>query len=80
LFRADEFVDSSLLLTSHLEQAEDCFELARLISDPHAARILRSAAGRHFEQASELELTEGSPSIAPEAGVPPAPCAHEHPR
>jgi hypothetical protein len=50
----------------HLEQAEDCLELARLMSDPHAARILRSAAGRHFEQASELELTVGSPSISPE--------------
>ena len=44
-----------------------CLELARLMSDPHAARILRSAAGRHFEQASELEkLTVTSPSIAPE--------------
>ena len=51
----------------HREQAEDCLELARLMSDPHAARILRSAAARHFEQASELEkLTVGSPSIAPE--------------
>jgi hypothetical protein len=50
----------------HLDQAEECLELARLISDPHAARILRSAAERHFEQASELELTVGSPSIAPE--------------
>jgi hypothetical protein len=50
----------------HLEQAEDCLELARLMSDPHAARILRFAAGRHFEQASELEFTVGSPSIAPE--------------
>src|ERR1700730_19052336 len=51
----------------HRDQAEDCLELARLMSDPHAARILRSAAGRHFEQASELEkLTVGSPSIAPD--------------
>ena len=51
----------------HRERAEDCLELARLMIDPHAARILRSAAGRHFEQASELEkLTVGSPSIAPE--------------
>jgi hypothetical protein len=56
----------------HLEQAEDCLELARLMSDPHAARILRFAAGRHFEQASEIE---GSPSIAPEADLRPAPCA-----
>jgi hypothetical protein len=51
----------------HLEQAENCLELARLMSDPHSARILRSAAGRHFEQTSELEkLTVGFPSIAPE--------------
>jgi hypothetical protein len=50
----------------HLKQAEDCLELARLMSDPHAAHILRSAAEQHFEQASELELTVGSPSIAPE--------------
>jgi hypothetical protein len=51
----------------HRDQAEDCLELARLMSDPHAARILRSAAGRYFEQASELEkLTAGFPSIAPE--------------
>jgi hypothetical protein len=51
----------------HRDQAEHCLELARLMSDPHAARILRSAAGRHFEQASELEkLMVGSPSIAPE--------------
>jgi hypothetical protein len=51
----------------HRDQAEDCLELARLMSDPHAACILRSAAGRHFEQASKLEkLTVGSPSIAPE--------------
>jgi hypothetical protein len=51
----------------HLEQAEHCLELARLMSDPHSAHILRSAAGRHFEQASELEkLTVSSPSIAPE--------------
>jgi hypothetical protein len=49
------------------EQAEGCLELARFMSDPHAARILRSAAARHFEQTSELEkLTVDSPSIAPE--------------
>jgi hypothetical protein len=41
--------------------------MARYMSDPHAARILRSAAARHFEQASELEkLTGPSPSIIPE--------------
>jgi hypothetical protein len=51
----------------HLQQAEHCLELARLMSDPHSAHILRSAAGRHFEQASELEkLTVTSPSIAPD--------------
>jgi hypothetical protein len=49
----------------HLEQAEDCLELARLMSDPHAARILRSAAERHFEQASELELTAAPPRSLP---------------
>jgi hypothetical protein len=48
----------------HLEQAEVCLELARLMSDPHAAHILRSAAERHFEQVSEMER---SPSIAPGA-------------
>ena len=46
---------------SHREQAEDCLELARLMSDPHAARILRSADERHFEQASELEVDGGFP-------------------
>jgi hypothetical protein len=51
----------------HLQQAEHCLELARLMSDPHSAHILRSAAGRHFEQASELEkLKVTSPSIAPD--------------
>jgi hypothetical protein len=50
----------------HLEQAEDCLELARLMSDPHSAPILRSAAGRHFERACEFELTVASPSIAPQ--------------
>jgi hypothetical protein len=51
----------------HRDQAEDCLELARLMSDPHAASILLTAAGRYFEQASEVEkLTAGSPSIAPE--------------
>jgi hypothetical protein len=50
----------------HREQAEDCLELARLMSDPHAASILRSAAARHFEQASELEkLTVDSPRSLP---------------
>jgi hypothetical protein len=32
------------------------------MSDLHAAHILRSAAERHFGQASEMEI---SPSIAP---------------
>jgi hypothetical protein len=50
----------------HREQAEECLEMARHMTDPHAARILRSAAARHFEKAFELEkLTVGSPSIVP---------------
>jgi hypothetical protein len=39
----------------HREEAQTCLELARLMIDPHAARILREAAAQHMAQATELE-------------------------
>jgi hypothetical protein len=39
----------------HRERAELCLEIAGHMSDRQAADVLRTAAGRHFEQAIELE-------------------------
>jgi hypothetical protein len=39
----------------HRDEAQTCLELAQLMIDPHAARILRAAAARHIEQATQLE-------------------------
>jgi hypothetical protein len=39
----------------HLDEAQTCLELARLMIDPHAARILRAAAAQHIVRATELE-------------------------
>jgi hypothetical protein len=49
----------------HSDQAELCLEMARLMSDRHAADILCAAAARHLTQAIELEkqaVPLGSPS------------------
>jgi hypothetical protein len=37
----------------HRDEAQTCLELARLMIDPHAARILRGAAALHIERATE---------------------------
>jgi hypothetical protein len=50
----------------HLDEAHTRLELARLMIDPHAARILRAAAARHIVQATELEAIEASPPTVPE--------------
>jgi hypothetical protein len=39
----------------HCGQAELCLEMARQMSDRHAADILCAAAARHLTQAIELE-------------------------
>jgi len=39
----------------HLDEAQTCLELARLMIDPHAAWILRAAAAQHIVRATELE-------------------------
>ena len=39
----------------HRNQAERCLEMARHMSDPLAANLLRDAAARHLAQARELE-------------------------
>jgi hypothetical protein len=39
----------------HLDEAHTCLELARLMIDPHATRILRAAAAQHIVHATELE-------------------------
>jgi hypothetical protein len=39
----------------HCSQAELCLEMARLMSDRHAANVLRAAAARHLTHAVELE-------------------------
>ena len=37
----------------HRDQAALCLQMARLISDPIAARLMRMAAARHFEQVAK---------------------------
>jgi hypothetical protein len=39
----------------HLDEAQTCLKLARLMIDPHAARTLRAAAAQHIVHATELE-------------------------
>jgi hypothetical protein len=53
----------------HRDEAQTCLELARLMIDPHAARILRAAAAQHFVQAIELEAVEASPPSVPKVGL-----------
>jgi hypothetical protein len=38
----------------HRRQAELCLQIAELMSDPAAAKILRETATRHFAEATEL--------------------------
>jgi hypothetical protein len=38
----------------HRRQAEFCLQIAELMSDPAAAKLLREAATRHFPEASEF--------------------------
>jgi hypothetical protein len=38
----------------HRRRAERCLEIAELMSDPSAAKLLREAAVRHFAEATEL--------------------------
>jgi hypothetical protein len=42
----------------HLDQAELCLDMARHMSDRHAAELLRATAARHFTQAAELDKTD----------------------
>jgi hypothetical protein len=49
----------------HRDEAQTCLELARLMIDPHAARILRAAAAQHFV----LEAVEASPPSVPKVGL-----------
>jgi hypothetical protein len=37
----------------HRRQAELCLQIAELMSDPAAAKLLREAATRHFAEVSE---------------------------
>jgi hypothetical protein len=46
----------------HRAQAELCLEIARHLSDPAAAGLMRTAAARHFEQAVVLEALSTAPS------------------
>jgi hypothetical protein len=46
----------------HRDQAALCLQMARLISDPVAARLMRTAAARHFEQVAEVEALSTGPS------------------
>jgi len=41
----------------HRGEAQTCLELAQLMIDPHAARILRTAAA-HIVEATKLEAIE----------------------
>jgi hypothetical protein len=43
----------------HCSQAELCLEMAQLMSDRHAADVLRTAAAQHVAQAAELEKQAG---------------------
>jgi hypothetical protein len=42
----------------HRDEAQTCLELAGLMIDPHAARILRAAAAQHIVEATKLEAIE----------------------
>ena len=53
----------------HRDEAQTCLELARLMIDPHAARILRAAAARYIVQATEFEAIEASPPSIPNSWV-----------
>jgi hypothetical protein len=46
----------------HRAESELCLEMARHLSDPVAAGLMRTAAARHFEQAAELEALSAAPS------------------
>jgi hypothetical protein len=46
----------------HRDQAALCLQMASLISDPVAARLMRTAAARHFEQVAEVEALSTAPS------------------
>jgi exopolyphosphatase/pppGpp-phosphohydrolase len=48
----------------HRDRAKRCLELARHMSDPLAANLLRAAAPRHIERAAELENVGGCPSVS----------------
>jgi len=45
----------------HRDHAELCLQMARSMSDPQAADVLRTAAARHFEQAIQLEKAQDYP-------------------
>jgi hypothetical protein len=55
-------VDNAL---HHRRQAELCLQIAELISDPAAAKLLREDAIRHFAEATEL----GKMGRAPTTGI-----------
>jgi hypothetical protein len=46
----------------HRDQAALCLQIASLLSDPIAARLMRMAAARHFEQVAKLEALSTAPS------------------
>jgi hypothetical protein len=46
----------------HRDQAALCLQIASLLSDPVAARLMRTAAARHFEQVAKLEALSTAPS------------------
>jgi hypothetical protein len=51
------------------DRAALCLEIARHLSDPHAAEDLRATAAQHFTRATELEKEMelvGSPSTVPQ--------------
>jgi hypothetical protein len=50
-------------LRYHREQAELCLEMARQMSDRHAADVLCAAAARHFAQAIELEKQAATSAV-----------------
>jgi hypothetical protein len=53
----------------HREQAELCLAMARRMSDRLAAEMLCMVAGRHFEQAIEVEKMQDHPPAAPIEGI-----------
>jgi hypothetical protein len=46
----------------HRDQAALCLQIATLLSDPVAGRLVRMAAARHFEQVADLEALSMAPS------------------